>query len=103
MTLTLTVERDVTPGAQGEIYDLLEELRSKATRQRGFITGRSVVDVFSPTIFMTVSNWSSMADWESWEKNSERAEIIGRIDALLQRTPSVRLWRDDEDGPPAAL
>ena len=102
MPLTLMVERDVVPGAQGEIKKLLRELRSSATRQPGFVSGRSVADLHNPTIFMTISMWSSVAAWENWEKNLERAEIIGRINELIQGKPTVRLWLDDEDAPPAA-
>ena len=82
---------------------MLRELRSGATRQPGFISGQTVVDAFSPTIFMTISRWSSIAVWDLWEKDSERMAIIERIDALLQRTPTVRLWLDDEDAPAAGL
>ena len=97
------VERKVVPGAQEEVKRLLRELRSHATRQPGFISGRSIVDAFNPTNFMTVSVWSSMASWESWEKNPERTAITDEINRLLQSKPAVRLWRDDEDAPVAAM
>ena len=69
MALTLMVERDVIPGSQGPIKALLRELRSGAKRQPGFVSGQTVVDAFSPTIFMTISRWSSMAAWERWEED----------------------------------
>ena len=103
MTLTLTVERDAIPGSQGPIKALLRELRSGATRQPGFISGQTVVDAFNPTIFMTISHWSSMAVWDLWEKDSERSAIIERINKLLQRKPKVRMWLVDEDAPAAGL
>ena len=102
MAVTLLVEREVIPGAQGEVTILLRELRSAATLWPGFISGRSVVDAFNPTIFMTISHWSSMAVWESWEKNPRRTKIVDRIRAELQAEPTVRLWLDDEDAPPGA-
>ena len=88
---------------RGPIKALLRELRSGATRQPGFISGQTVVDAFSPIIFMTISRWSTMAVWDRWEKDPERSAIIERIDALLQRTPKVRMWLDDEDAPAAGL
>ena len=102
MPLTLMVERDVTPASQGTMKELLRELRSGATRQPGFISGKTVVDAFSPTIFMTISIWSTIAAWEGWEKSPERARIIERINALLQGHPKARMWVDDEDAPPSA-
>ena len=103
LQLTLMVERRAVPGAQEEIKGLLRELRSHATRHPAFISGRSVVDAFNPTNFMTISVWSSMAGWEDWEKDPERTAITDRIAALLQEEPTIRLWRDDQDWPPAAM
>ena len=104
MAITLlTVERRVVPGDQGKIKELLRELRSHATRQPGFISGQTVIDAFNPTTFMTVSSWSSIAAWESWEKAPERAEITDRINELLQEQPRVRLWLHDEEAPAAAV
>ena len=103
MAVTLLVEREVIPGAQGQVTMLLRELRSAATLWPGFISGRSVVDAFNPTIFMTISHWSSMSVWENWEKNPRRTAIVDRIRAELQGEPIVRLWLDDEDAPPGPL
>ena len=103
MSLVLMVEREVIPGAQEEIKELLRELRSNATRQPGFVSGQTVVDAFSPTIFMTISTWSSMASWQTWEADLLRTEIIDRIDAVLQRRPRARIWQTDEDAPVGAL
>lgn len=103
MSLVLMVEREVIPGAQEEIKELLRELRSSATRQPGFVSGQTVVDAFSPTIFMTISTWSSMAYWQTWEADLLRTEIIERIDTVLQRRPRARIWQTDEDAPVGAL
>ena len=103
MPVTLMVERKVIPGAQGEIKALLRELRSRATRQPGFISGQTVVDAFSPGIFMTISVWSDMAAWESWETDPERSEIIARVDRLIQEKPAPRMWFHDQDAPEGAV
>ena len=55
------------------------------------------MDTFNPTIFMTISLWSSIASWEAWEKDSFRTTIVEQITELLQGKPSVQLWLDDED------
>ena len=103
MSVVLMVERGVIPGAQQEIKELLRELRSKATRQPGFISGQTVVDAFNPTNFMTISTWSSIAAWHSWEADPDRADTIARINGVIQGTPKQRLWVTDEDAPAAAI
>ena len=84
MPVTLMVEREVIPGAQSEIKSLLRELRSKATRQPGFISGETVIDAFNPCSFLTVSVWSGMSAWEEWRENPERLEVTERIGDLIQ-------------------
>ena len=91
------------PGAQGDITRLLRELRSAATRQPGFISGQAVIDPRSPTTFMTISEWSSIKAWETWEKNPVRTDIIGQIGDLLQTAPMQRLWAHSEEAPPRAI
>jgi quinol monooxygenase YgiN len=103
MSLTLMVERKVVPGEQGALKSLLRELRSGATLQPDFISGRSVVDAFNPTIFMTISTWSSIAVWEDWESQPARRAIIDRINELVQGEPVVRMWLDDDDAPSGAM
>lgn len=97
MTMTLMVERHVIPGEQGSLKKLLRELRSSATRRPGFISGRTVVDAFSPTIFLTISEWANMAAWDAWKDDPGRMEIVGRINELVQGEPVQRTWVDDED------
>ena len=103
MQITLMVEREVVPGAQGEITRLLRELRSGATRQLGFVSGQTMLDARNPAIFMTISIWSSMAAWEQWEKDPERMMIVDRINEVVQGHPKVRMWLHDEDAPPAGV
>ena len=102
MSLTVTVERHVVPGTQGDMKKLLRELRAGATRSGGLISGQSLVDARSPFILLTVSTWASIAVWESWEGNPERGEIIGQINQLLQGKPVIRLWLDEHDAPAGA-
>jgi heme-degrading monooxygenase HmoA len=102
MSLTSMVERTVIPGVQGEIKEMLKELRLHAAQQLGFISGRTVVDAFNPATFMTISNWSTMGAWEKWENNLKRVATIDRMKDLLQNDPVSRLWLHDEDAPAAA-
>lgn len=103
MAIRLTVERKARVGQQEELSNLLHQLRSKAVLQSGFISGETVVDLWSPRIFMTISRWASVEAWQRWETNRERLSIIERINTLLEGKPVVRLWADGDDRPPAAI
>ncbi|MSP77944.1 MAG: hypothetical protein EXR67_00010 [Dehalococcoidia bacterium] len=99
MAVWLFVERKIIPGTQEEVVELLRELRSKAVRQQGFVSGRTLVDMYSPAIVMTVTQWADIASWEAWSKNPDRLETTRRMDPYVQGRAVVRLWRDDVDRP----
>ncbi len=103
MSVILTVDRQIIPGAQGDITRLLRELRSAVTLQPGFISGQTIIDPRSPTSFMTISEWSSIKAWENWEASPVRATLIEQVSAYLQVDPTQRLWVHDEDAPPGAI
>ena len=103
MAITLIVERKIIPGAQTEVKDLLGELRHRASEQPGFLSGRTVVDAYSPCTFMTICDWSSMADWQRWESNPERLEVTDLMSAALQEEPPIRIWQSDVDAPVPAI
>ncbi|MSP78175.1 MAG: hypothetical protein EXR67_01230 [Dehalococcoidia bacterium] len=88
---TRTVERKIAPGTQKELTDLLRDLQSRAVRQRGYISGEVVVDTLNPTVFMTISRWTTMAAWQQRERSADRTKIIERIDSLMQSKPVVRI------------
>ncbi len=102
MSVQVTVERVAIPGVQREITSLLRELLSRAVQQSGFQSAETVVDIFSPTAFLTISRWTTLNAWQAWERTPDRLRIIERINALLQRPPTIRLWNEDPDAPPPA-
>ena len=89
MAVRLTVERKVTTGFQGDLKRLLRELRSRAVQQSGFISGETVVDMFNPMDFMTISTWASLDAGQCrsvWGKARARGSLIREIAVnLLER------------------
>lgn len=100
MSVRVTLERSVIPGSQGEVTRLLRELLSKAVQYPGFQSGETVLGLFNPTSFLTITRWSNLSAWQAWEKEPERRRIVQRINALLQNEPVIRLWNEDADAPP---
>ncbi len=103
MAVRVTIEREVIPGFQETVVDLLRELRSKSVVQPGYVSGQTVVDAFSPTKFLMISTWSSLDGWKEWEESSERLSMIEEISPYMQRPTKTRLWLDNIDAPPAAM
>lgn len=74
------------------LSELLIELRSMAQRQPGYISGETLRNVHSPEEYMVISTWLSSDAWEKWFVNERRAELEGRIDALLGSPTSYKIY-----------
>ncbi len=65
------------------LSELLVELRSIANRQAGYISGETLRNVNNPEEYVVISTWRSLEDWERWFANEKRAELEGKVDALI--------------------
>ena len=65
------------------LSEMLMELRTMAHRQPGYISGETLRNVYSPEEYVVISTWMSFEAWENWFANERRAELEGRIDAII--------------------
>jgi len=87
MAVKVIIERTVSADNQSEVAELLKELRSKAIRQQGYISGETLFSVDRAGTHIVISTWENLRDWKAWEKNAARIDVVGRVDKLLD-TPS---------------
>jgi heme-degrading monooxygenase HmoA len=92
MAVKVIIERSVTPDNQGEVAELLKELRAKAVLQPGYISGETLFSVNRPGVHVVISTWESLKDWKAWEKNPARRAITRKIDELLKVKSKVSVF-----------
>jgi heme-degrading monooxygenase HmoA len=83
MAVKVIIRRIVPEGRIEDLEPLLRELRTRAMRQPGYISGETLRRLDKPDEFLVIGTWSSQEDWNRWAKSQERNEIQGRIDTLL--------------------
>ena len=66
-----------------ELLPLLTELRSRAKKQPGYISGETLRSLDNPEDYMVVSNWETADDWKKWLQSKERRDLQGRVDSLI--------------------
>jgi heme-degrading monooxygenase HmoA len=66
-----------------ELLPLLTELRSRAKKQPGYISGETLRSLDNPEDYMVVSNWETADDWKQWLQSKERRDLQGRVDSLI--------------------
>ena len=83
MTVKVIIERSMNPENVEKAVDILTDLRTKAMRQRGYISGETLFSVDRPGTHVVVSTWENLSSWKAWVNNPERTEIASKIDTLL--------------------
>jgi len=92
MAIKVIIERTVSADNQGEVAELLKELRAKAVRQTGYISGETLFSVDRPGTHVTISTWESLREWKAWEKEQDRIRIVDKIERLLKSKSKVTVF-----------
>jgi heme-degrading monooxygenase HmoA len=92
MAIKVIIERKSIPGNELELNRLLMELRSRAMKLKGYISGETLRDVDDPNTSIVIATWDSIEDWKTWEDNKDRKEIQAKIDALLRAPARHRVF-----------
>lgn len=86
------IERRCKPDKKGELENLLIELRSKAMRQRGYVSGETLESADDPALWLTISTWADADLWKVWETMPERLDIVKKIQPLLVAPEKVSIF-----------
>ena len=86
MTVRVFIEREIQPGNDLKLHNLLMQLRTKAMLQKGYITGETLRDVNDANKFLVVGTWNSLEDWKAWLASPERKKLQDQLDKFL-KTP----------------
>ena len=87
--IKVVMKRHCKPGKEHSLGDLLVDLRAKAMRQPGYVTGETLVRVDDATFYITIGTWTRLDAWNAWENNEERFELTRLIDGLLIDDPET--------------
>ena len=77
------------------LSEMLIELRALADRQPGYISGETLRNVTDRNEYLVISTWKTLEAWNWWFRNKERAELEGRVDALLGTTTVYKVYSYD--------
>jgi len=83
MTIRVLIEREVEPGQEARLQQIMSMSRVKAMKSKGYISGETLRSMDNPSKFLVISNWNSLDGWKAWEKDPERAKIQQELAPLL--------------------
>ena len=83
MAVRVLIEREIAPGQEVRLLEILSKSRRKAINAVGYISGETLRALDAPNKFLVISNWNSVQDWKAWEMAPERADIQRELAPLL--------------------
>jgi heme-degrading monooxygenase HmoA len=93
MAVSIIIRRTFTdPKKAAELAPLIVRLRSEATAQPGYITGRTFRCLACPGEVLVIRSWNPLEDWQRWLNSDKRKALQDRVDALLGETTEYRLY-----------
>ena len=94
MQAKIVIERHVLPGSEARSLDILVEMRSLATRQTGYISGETLVDVSNHATMIVLSTWRSVQDWQRWAGHSDRRRLEDMLHPMMASSTIVHVCAD---------
>jgi heme-degrading monooxygenase HmoA len=99
MAIKAMIRRKFKSGTGKDLGRLLNELRSKAIMQDGYISGETLVSAEDPKLVLVVSSWVSPSRWEAWLNNEERIEGAKEIEKYLEEPERIEVFLSGEKIP----
>ncbi|MCG6909745.1 MAG: antibiotic biosynthesis monooxygenase [Deltaproteobacteria bacterium] len=87
MLAKVLIKRQFKDGHTQEIVNLLNDLRSAAMRQPGYISGLTLMLPENPNIMLVIGTWQTIDDWIRWKGNAERTRLEAMLD-IYQEGPT---------------
>ncbi len=90
MSTRIMIERKFKNPITSDILRIIDEIRVKALRQRGYIGGETVVNADDDRDVLVISSWASVNDWEAWYETKDwkdyEKELAPHLDEPVKLT-----------------
>jgi heme-degrading monooxygenase HmoA len=93
MAISIMIQRTFSDKEKAtKLVPLIVELRSLATIQPGYITGRTFRCLDCPGEYLVISTWNSLDDWNRWLQSEQRMALQKQVDDLLGEITQYRIY-----------
>ena len=93
MAISVIIQRKFKDKTNADkLPPLIVKLRSLATSQPGYITGKTFRCLDCEGEYLVISTWNSLDDWSRWLNSEQRMEIQKQVDDLLGEKTQYRVY-----------
>jgi heme-degrading monooxygenase HmoA len=90
MSVKIMIERKFRENVTSEDLIDLDELRTTAMGQKGYISGETLINLENKREIVVLSAWSSLDDWKAWATSPERDRLETELVPRLEEPPMIR-------------
>jgi len=92
MSVKIMIERKFKEAVDSDILEIIDEIRIKALRDKGYIGGETVVNCDDPKEVLVISAWSSVEDWKTWHEKKEWKELEKKLLRRIAEPVKIRAF-----------
>ncbi|MBW2367870.1 MAG: antibiotic biosynthesis monooxygenase [Deltaproteobacteria bacterium] len=93
MAVTVIIKRTFDDDAKAKaLAPLIVKLRSLATIQPGYISGKTLHCLDCQGEYLVVSSWNTLEAWQQWFNSEQRKSFQEKIDTLLGEKTQYRVY-----------
>ena len=85
MIAKILIKRRFKVGHSPQIVALLNEIRTRAMNQPGYMSGETMVKEGYPNNMVVISTWRSIEDWRQWRDSAERQNYESMLEIYQER------------------
>jgi heme-degrading monooxygenase HmoA len=86
-------ERQVKKKKWTKLIAQLNDLRSVAVHQPGYITGETLFKGKDPIDVLVISTWISEDHWKAWLTSEERIELNDIVDSIIETDTKISIYQ----------
>jgi heme-degrading monooxygenase HmoA len=92
MAVKVFIKRYIKKGKTEDTLALLNEVRSQALKQSGYISGETLINHYDPSNITVVSTWQTIDDWIRWQESDERAVQEDLLESLQEGPANFEIY-----------
>jgi heme-degrading monooxygenase HmoA len=92
MAVKVFIKRSIKRDQTAAAVKLLMELRSRALKQPGYISGETLVNHYDPRNIAMVSTWQTIDEWIRWQESDERAAKEDQLESLQEGPANFEIY-----------
>ena len=92
MAVKVFIKRYIKAGKTEAAVELLKDVRSRALKQPGYISGETLVNHYDPCNITVVSTWQTIDDWIRWQESDERSATEDQLEGLQEGPANFEIY-----------